>query len=615
MKPAPDMHASVPEHDSSSPATDDQVLQADIVIAGGSLSTPAAALQAARSWPGAHILVIEPTDWLGGQATSQGVPVIDNAWHEPGRSWMLDRPDLHYPADYLTFLRAMEKLPPEAPGLGSGGDGCGWVSREPFDPRSAAWVLDGMARRHPAIQLLYLTVVKGVQTEEVSTPAGPARHITGLDLIQRLPINGYRPFDAFLSDEIDDWYAPADSARFAKRHLHVEPRRGRDLVVIDASELADVVVLSGAEYTVGRELTTEKIGSDGTLPAMDESGSQCFVYPFFITGAATPEPELELQADFPDFARAYARLRDGYFSLGTSSWMNLWCYRRVSTRSSRHTYDQARPDDVTNINWYPGNDYPYGSLLKPRAAAALEAAAGWQGGIHPGHLAAAERQAIAFYFYLKSHPGRDLETRFLRGDDPLNLMGTGHGLAKFPYIRCTRRIIGLNRFRLTESCFLDTDRPGYANHTSCRFPDTVGIGNYAVDIHPLQNSVGVEPSLEKAAPFYIPFRCLGSHNVQNLLVGGKLIAGTYITNAAYRLHPIEWAIGSAAGAAAAMMAQRRLTNAELLEPTTLADLQRDINRNSPVDWPAARHASSTPRHSGTPDTGTNMNTAWKQGKQ
>ena len=31
------------------------------------------------------------------------------------------------------------------------------------------------------------------------------------------------------------------------------------MVVIDASEMADVIVLSGATYTVGREKTTENL--------------------------------------------------------------------------------------------------------------------------------------------------------------------------------------------------------------------------------------------------------------------------------------------------------------------------------------------------------------------
>ena len=40
------------------------------------------------------------------------------------------------------------------------------------------------------------------------------------------------------------------------------------------------------------------------------------------------------------------------------------------------------------------------------------------------------------------------DTHLLRTTDTLNMMSTGTGLAKFPYIRCTRRIIGVFRLAL-----------------------------------------------------------------------------------------------------------------------------------------------------------------------
>ncbi|MGB9692113.1 MAG: FAD-dependent oxidoreductase, partial [Candidatus Sumerlaeaceae bacterium] len=81
-----------------------QQLAYDIVIVGGSFSAPAAALAASRTNPNAQILLVEPTDWLGGQTTSQGVAAIDNAWHDPGATLMRTQPTLYYPADYLDFL-------------------------------------------------------------------------------------------------------------------------------------------------------------------------------------------------------------------------------------------------------------------------------------------------------------------------------------------------------------------------------------------------------------------------------------------------------------------------------------------------------------------------------
>lgn len=52
----------------------------DVVIAGGSTAAFAAALSAASD--GARVALIEPTDWVGGQLTSSGVPAIDEAWHK-----------------------------------------------------------------------------------------------------------------------------------------------------------------------------------------------------------------------------------------------------------------------------------------------------------------------------------------------------------------------------------------------------------------------------------------------------------------------------------------------------------------------------------------------------
>ncbi len=165
----------------------------------------------------------------------------------------------------------------------------------------------------------------------------------------------------------------------------------------------------------------------------------------------------------------------------------------------------------------------------------------------------------------------------------MNMMGTGHGLAN-SHIRCCRRIIGLNNFRLTSRYFVNTLASDYNGGTSWRFYDSVGIGNYAVDIHPTKNSTGISPLFTYAAPFYIPYRARPA-NVRNLR-GRKANCYHHITNAAYRLHPIEWAIGSAVGTAAAMMAKDGLSNTDLLDTPTLRQLQATVRTNSPIHWAA-----------------------------
>ncbi|HEQ60624.1 MAG TPA: FAD-dependent oxidoreductase, partial [Firmicutes bacterium] len=559
-------------------------LQFDIVINGGSFSAPAAALAAARANPDAEILLLEPTDWLGGQATSQGVAAIDNPWHDPGASLMRNQPTLYYPADYLDFLEQIRAAPEEAPGEGMAPSGSAWVSREAFDPRTAAWVLDQMVSEYANITVLKMTAVKAVEVADVTDEWGAGKRVTALTVIQREPLGGYQPFDKLLSEEISDWYSPDDSADFAKAVYRVLPRDlAKGLVLVEASELGDLMVLSGAIYTVGRELTTETIADDGTLPALDEDGSQSFVFPFCMTDATAALNEEELKSPFPDFESYYQDQVDSFFSFGSYSWNRIWTYRRLKNTGPLYSYDTVNPGDVSMQNWYPGNDYPYGSMLCSRVEAASETA-DWFGGVMLSELAQTEKHAIAWYFCMKENRPTPWDTQFLRGAHALNMMGTGTGLAKFPYIRGTRRIVGLSNFRVTERYFVDTRSDDYAGQSSFRYYDSVGIGNYAADVHPTWVSTGISPSRHYPAPFYIPYRALGSVNVRNLLAAGKAIATTFITNSAYRLHPIEWAIGSAAGAAAALMIQDGSTNYDLLEIPALRALQEEINGNSPISW-------------------------------
>lgn len=559
--------------------------QFDIVVSGGSFSAPAAALAAARANPSARVLLIEPTDWLGGQATSQGVSAIDNTWFDPGASLMRNNPPLYYPADYLDFIDRMKNMPAGSPGTGMGPNGTSWVSREAYDPRSGAWVLDQMIAEAANITVWKLAAVKAVQTEAVNDEFGAGRRITGLTVIRRTPVNGYKPFDRFLSGEILDWYNPSDSDIYSKETIDIAPVDAtRGMVVIDASELADVVVLSGATYTVGRELTSEAIADDGTIPPNDEDGSQAFVYCFAVTDAPAPNPETELKAPWPDFDTYYAQQSSSYYSLGNFTWARIWTYRRLLNTGAPFQNDAVNRGDVSMQNWYPGNDYPNLSMYKNRTDSAAEAAADWYGGLVVPALAEAEKHAMGWYFFYKERRTSSFDIRLLHGNDPLNMMDTKHGLAKFPYIRETRRIVGLHNFRITERYFVDTQEAGNANKPSFRYYDSVGIGNYANDVHPNRQSTGLRPSFERPGPFYIPYRSMGSVNVRNLLAGGKVTATTYITNSAYRLHPIEWVFGSAAGTAAVLMLRDGVRNYDLLQRESLRELQTIVSGNSPIHW-------------------------------
>lgn len=565
-------------------------LQFDIVVSGGSFSAPAAAIAAARENPTAQVLLIEPTDWLGGQATSQGISAIDNSYHAPANSIMAANEPAYYPADYLDWLDLIKTAPPAAPGEGYDSDS-GWVSRHCYDPRTGAWALDQLVDDFPNITVLKMTVVKDVTTTPVVDAYGTGAKITALQLIQRTPVAPYEPFDDFLSTELPDWYDVDDSVRFTKQlHTVTSLTPGKDLVVIEASELGDVMVLSGAKYTQGREVSTETISEAGALPAYNDDQSMAIVYPFCMTTSNVVVNENYLKTPWGavTFDNWYnARVID-YFSFGSSNWRLVWTYRRLLSTGS-HSSTVINVGDVSMQNWNPGNDYRQANWLLGKAATDAEAATDWQGGANLANLSQAEMHATTWYFYMKNnkptaptYPSTD--TQFMDGADALNMMDTEHGLAKFPYIRCTRRIVGLDNFRITGRYFVNTLAAGYANETSYRYFDSAGIGNYTADVRPLLTSTGIAPPFSNVAPFYIPYRSLASHNIRNLLACGKTSAQTYVTNSAYRLHPIEWQGGSAAGVAAAHIWDQAINNYQLLEIARLRPYQTAVALNAPIRW-------------------------------
>jgi hypothetical protein len=63
--------------------------------------------------------------------------------------------------------------------------------------------------------------------------------------------------------------------------------------------------------------------------------------------------------------------------------------------------------------------------------------------------------------------------------------------------------------------------------------------------------------------------------MENLLPAAKNIGVTHITNGCFRLHPIEWNVGEAAGALAAHCLEHRLMPRQVrASPRLLADYQR-----------------------------------------
>ena len=112
-------------------------LTTDVVIVGGGLGGVSAALAALQA--GRSVVMTEPTTWLGGQLTSQLVPLDEHFFIEEtgaNESYRTFRSALR------DFYRNNFPLTPEAAADPHLNPGAAWVSPVSIDPRVAVQVID-----------------------------------------------------------------------------------------------------------------------------------------------------------------------------------------------------------------------------------------------------------------------------------------------------------------------------------------------------------------------------------------------------------------------------------------------------------------------------------------
>src|SRR5271157_2563167 len=140
------------------------------------------------------------------------------------------------------------------------------------------------------------------------------------------------------------------------------------------------------------------------------------------------------------------------------------------------------------------------------------------------------------------------------------------------------------------SSSMSVPRPGggiahQENVVAETFPDSVGVGSYRIDLHP--STGGVNYIDISSLPFQIPLGALIPRRIENLLPACKNLGTTHITNGCFRLHPVEWAIGEAAGALVAFCLESRPSPSAVRNtPGKLADFQSRLTAQG-VDlaWP------------------------------
>ncbi|MDZ4783219.1 MAG: FAD-dependent oxidoreductase [Planctomycetia bacterium] len=530
-------------------------LGADLAIVGGGVGGCAAALAAARA--GLRVVMTEETDWIGGQLTQQAVPPDEHPWIESFGCTRSYRQFRDFVRDYY---RRHYPLTPDAYARVRLNPGNGGVSRLCHEPQVALAVLEEMLAPHVSSGRLRI-------------------------LLNHEPIS-----------------AEVDGDRV--RAIQVRDRDSGDLrtlvapYFIDATELGDLLPLANVEHVVGAESQAET-GEPHAAATADPLNQQAITCCFAMDYLDGEDHTIERPAEYafwrdysPELRPAWpGKLlslacsdpktlevrRTGFNPAGDTDGMNFWVYRRIAdpVNFAAGTYGGG----VTLVNW-PMNDYWLGPLV------------GVPANERANHIRRAKQLSLSLIYWLQTEaPRPDGGTGWkglrLRED----LVGTSDGLAKYPYIRESRRIraefTALEQHVGADARMKETGLPA-ESVSAATFADSVGIGAYRIDLHP---STGGDNYIDfSSLPFQIPLGALLPVRVDNLLPGGKNLGVTHVTNGAYRLHPVEWNIGEAAGALAAhCLRTGERPRAIRANAQRLADFQAKLrDQGLELEWPRLR---------------------------
>jgi hypothetical protein len=255
---------------------------------------------------------------------------------------------------------------------------------------------------------------------------------------------------------------------------------------------------------------------------------------------------------------------------GPPDWQSLFGYRQIVDGSIYSSFN--KPHDVTVLNW-PQNDYFLANVIDVQEDIAQKA------------LSEARDLTLSLFYWLQTEAprpdgGQGYPGLYPRGD----IVGTKDGLAMAPYYRESRRIRAVRTIKEEHVGAQMLSDAGLSS--SANFPDSVGTGYYRIDLHP---TVGGDNYIDiESKPFQIPLGALVPVRVQNLLPACKNIGTTHVTNGCYRLHPVEWNIGEAAGLTAAFSLLKGVTPYEILEKKELFEELAALLDNQGIEraWPA-----------------------------
>jgi len=486
----------------------------DVLIAGAGTGGWAAAVQSARM--GSSVLLIEETDWIGGQMNAAGVTSMDEGtiirnlgiYHE------------FYERAVETYAR-----------LGKSVGTCYFNSNScAVEPRIGQKILyefiNEVNRKGPGhIDIVLRTHVVKVFRDK--------------NLVRAVDVEITRPEGSVTN--------------------HVEC-----LILVDATEYGDVLPLAGARYRVGK-CTSDNLDPNARMQAntwtvvMKE-------YPGGIPAdllVTSPPPGYAEVQNFSHIKVIEEKQHKLWFSdlyADKTPWLAVSAYRGMPDSSRQDTPPYPRVTRTSLNIWQNDSSIVVGDCVNPACRRVKEIEM--------------RLVTLQLLYYLQhelklpwsvaddegydSPYNRDQIARIV-AEQP-SLKSYERVLQLFPpiaYVRESRRMIGLHTVIYDEICRAKSVR---------KFADAITVNDYSEDLHGAKSPADMELDIEsplnvaneklpwslRAGPFQLPFSAFIPESVDGFLAAEKNFSQSRSVSAATRLQPSTMVNGQAVGTIAAL---------------------------------------------------------------
>lgn len=429
-----------------------------VLVVGGGTGGISAGIQCARM--GVPTLIAEPSPWLGGMLTAAGVSATDGNYQLHSGIWEEFREALyrHYG--------------------GAGALQTGWVSLIQFEPHVGDSIFKALAARERYLQVLYGLRFVSVLKEGAKIKGAVFENLSGKAV-----------------------------------QVHAQ-------IVIDATDLGDVLKEAGAAYDLGMD--ARSASGEKQAPPVANDIIQDLTYVAILKDYGVHNPYLITQEP------------KGYDPSVFRCSCKKGCEADTGVLDCNKMIQYGRlPNNKYMINWpRHGNDSYLNIVALPDS-------------VRIAALQLAKAKTLHFIYYIQHELG--FNNLGLADDE----FPTSDQLPFIPYHREGRRVRGL--VRLNVNHLLDP-----YHQLQPLYRTAIAVGDYPIDHHH-QQYPGPVPKIDfpSVPSFSIPLGALVPEKVEGLVIADKGISVTNIVNGATRLQPCVLVTGQAAGALAALSVLHR----------------------------------------------------------